>query len=292
MRKNIIRLTEGQLKQIVTEAIRKVLEGNSKLAHNIDIAQIPIEILRRGYFDYRLVPTSSMYGNVLYEPVTIKEAVGNILPPDSVTHGIIQKYNLPNELVLKIENYHKVYVYVITAVIGENDKVIENDMNKMGYFLSVKGDIVVIDDMKFQVLQFEPSSQLQEDISDLVKSKFNVLYHWTPSYNVENIQRYGLIPSHKNEMFNYPPRTYLMNGDSSDEEMWALGQELCVKNSDPNNKGEYTIIIVNIENLDDNIRFFHDPNSAIGIFTEDPIPNNNIQIGKTVRFHKTLKSSR
>ena len=103
------------------------------------------------------------------------------------------------------------------------------------------------------------------------------------------IQHEGLIPSHKNEVFNYPPRTYLMEGNSSDEQMWNLGQQLCIKNNNPNNNGTYNLIIVDIENLDDSIRFFYDPNSEIGIYTEQPIPSDRIQVGKTVQFVKKLR---
>lgn len=288
MAKQIIKLTKNKLKEILAETVKRVLNRGS-FADDIDITQIPIEALKQGYFDYRLIPQSIMYGNPLYEPDTITEAVNDILPPDTVVNNIINKYHLPQQLVIKVEHYHKIYVYVITAYIGKNDKLIEDDMNKMGYFLGARGEVVEIQNMRFQTLQFEPSSQLQEDITDLVKSKFDILYHWTPSYCVEGIQYNGLIPSHKNEVFNYPPRTYLMEGNSSDEQMWNLGQQLCIKNNNPNNNGTYNLIIVDIENLDNSIRFFYDPNSEIGIYTEQPIPSNRIQVGKTVQFVKKLR---
>jgi len=288
MGKKQIRLTENELKKIVLESVKRVLYEGS-LVDEIDITQIPIEKLRQGYFDYRLVPQSMMYGNVLNEPATITEAVNDILPPDTVVNNIVKKYSIPQNFVFKVEHYHKIYVYVITACIGQNDKLIEEDMNKMGHFLGARGKIVQIENMRFQTLQFEPSSQLQEDITDLVKSKFDILYHWTPSYCVEGIQREGLMPSHKNEAFDYPPRTYLMEGNSSDVQMWGLGQQLCIKNNNPNNNGTYNLIIVDIENLDDSIRFFYDPNSEIGIYTEQTIPNDRIQVGKTVQFVKNLK---
>lgn len=288
MAKQIIKLTKSELKEILAETVKRVLNKGS-FVDDIDITQIPIEALKRGYFDYRLVPQSIMYGSILYEPDTITEAVNDVLPPDTVVNNIVNKYRIPQQFVIKVEHYHKIYVYVITACIGENDKLTEDDMNKMGYFLGARGKVVEIQNMRFQTLQFEPSSQLQEDITDLVKSKFDILYHWTPSYCVEGIQYNGLIPSHKNEVFNYPPRTYLMEGNSSDEQMWNLGQQLCIKNNNPNNNGTYNLIIVDIENLDDSIRFFYDLNSEIGIYTEQPIPSDRIHVGKTVQFVKKLR---
>ena len=282
------KLTKNKLKKILAETVKRVLNEGS-FVDNIDITQIPIEILKQGYFDYRLIPQSIMYGNPLYEPDTITEAINDVLPPDTVVNNIINKYHLPQQFVIKVEHYHKIYIYVITACIGENDKLIEDDMNKMGYFLGARGNVVEIQNMSYQTLQFEPSSQLQEDITDLVKSKFDILYHWTPSYCVKGIQYNGLIPSHKNEVFNYPPRTYLMESNSSDEQMWNLGQQLCIKNNNPNNNGTYNLIIVDIENLDDGIRFFYDPNSEIGIYIEQSIPSDRIQVGKTVQFVKKLR---
>ena len=123
------------------------------------------------------------------------------MSPDIVSKNITQKYNLPSQFVIKKEHFHKICVYVITAVIGINDKLIEDDMKKMGYFLSKKSDVVEVQDMRFQILQFEPLSQMQEDITNDVKSNFTRLYHWTPSYNVDDILRNGLIPSSKNKVF-------------------------------------------------------------------------------------------
>lgn len=141
----------------------------------------------------------------------------------------------------------------------------------------------------FQKFQYEPYSQYQEDVTDAIKPKNNFLYHWTPAYNVESILKNGLVPNSKNSEFSYPPRTYLMEENSEMKKMFSLGQQLCLFNKDPNNDGTYTIIIVNIENLDDSIRFFYDPNSSIGIYTEQPIPNKNIKAGQTIKFVNNIK---
>lgn len=172
-------VTEGELNEIITEAVKKLLT-ESKLAVDIDITKIPIEILRRGYFDYRLVPQTAMYGNALHQPNTVKEAVGDIM-------------------------------------------------------------------------------------------------------------RDGLIPNHKNYVFNYPPRTYLMQGDATDEQMWGLGQQLCIANRNPKNDGTYNVIIVDVKDIDEGIRFFYDHNSEIGIFTEQTIQRERIKVAQTVKFINNLK---
>ena len=286
MAKKVIRLTEEDLKEIIKESVKKVLNENNMLDDDIDITKIPIEVLKQGYFDYKLVPVTSYYGDVLHEPSTIKEAVGDILPPDTVVKNILNKYNLPPQFVIKREHFHKIFVYAITALIGDNDKLIEEDMKKMGYFLSKRGNVIEIQGMRFQILQFEPSSQLQEDITDMVKSKFDILYHWTPSFCVDGILREGLIPSNKNSVFNYLPRTYLMEGNSTDAQRLYLGRLLCSANNDPNNNGQYALMVIDIEDLDDSIRFYYDPNSEIGIYTEQPISKDRIKVSEIVQLKK------
>ena len=75
-----------------------------------------------------------------------------------------------------------------------------------------------------------------------------------------------------------------MEGTKDVDSIQALGQSLCFKNKNPNNDGKYVLLKINIENLDDNIRFFYDPNSQIGIYTEQTIPNNAIDVGTVVEF--------
>ena len=54
MAKQIIKHTESELKKILAETVKRDL-NESSLVDEIDITQIPIEVLRQGYFDYRLV---------------------------------------------------------------------------------------------------------------------------------------------------------------------------------------------------------------------------------------------
>lgn len=168
MTKNIVRITESELRKIVNEAVNNILGNNTGLAVDIDISSIPVEALRSIYFDYRLTPTPTMYDHPLYQPCLVKEAIGDIMEPDEVVRNIRNKYGLPEICVRKLEQHHKIYVYVITAVIGENAKLIEKDMEKLGYYLGAVGDVMEIEGMKFQILQFEPTSQMQEDITDEV----------------------------------------------------------------------------------------------------------------------------
>ena len=293
MTKKKYRISEDKLRNIIYESVKEILKegvdvNNDFDVNDIDISQIPIDDLKKGYRDLRLTPTSVSYGDIFSDDLYIKEAIGEILPPDKVANTIINRYNLPSSFVIVIEHYNKIQVYVITAVIGINDKLIETDMQKMGYFLGYKGKITNVNGMKFQVLQFEPSCQMQNDETETIKSKYKTLFHWTPTYFENDIINNGLIPSHKNDIFNHPNRTYLMKGNSSMQSMMKLGFLLCVNNSDTKNNGEYSLLSVDIDNLNISIRFYYDPNSEIGIYTESPIPSDKIKVVNRVNFFNTI----
>ena len=67
MAKQIIKLIKRNIKEIMAKTVKRVLNKSSSV-DDIDITQIPIETLKRGYFDYRLIPQSMMYDSILYQP--------------------------------------------------------------------------------------------------------------------------------------------------------------------------------------------------------------------------------
>ncbi len=154
MAKQVIRLNENELKEIIYEGVKSAFEKSNNRVM-IDISDIDIDILRNAYHDLRLTPTITVFGDRLSNIPSINEVVGDVLPPDIVVNSLIKKYRLPSQLVCKIEAYNKIYIYVVTALIGNNDKLIEQDMQKMGYFLGYRQPPQTINGMTFQVLQFE-----------------------------------------------------------------------------------------------------------------------------------------
>ena len=288
MEHKVIKLSEIDLHKIVKESVIKILSEEIEDI-GIDITKIPLQDLIKGYKDLSLAPVSNMYGHPLYEPVSLKEAVGDTYPPEEAIKMILQKYNLPETFGVQKEHFHNIRIYILIADIGNNEKLITEDMSKLGYFLSKVVQEVEIKGMGYHTLQFEPMSQLQEDITDKLKKKYNKLYHWTPAYNVKDIMKNGLVPNHGNDMFNYPSRTYLMVEDSDERKMYSMGQNLCINNKSSQNNGEYALLSVDITGLDEGVRFYYDPNSAIGIYTEQEIPSKKIQLVKTIQFVKSLK---
>ena len=285
MSNKTIRINEDKLREIIHEEIKKILSKDTDFdVNDFDLSQISIEDLKSGYRDLRLSPTSRAFGDIFSDDLSINEAYRDILPPDNVSKLIINRYNLPESFVVVMEHFHQIKIYIVTAQIGLNEKLIISDMEKCGYFLGSKSDIKTIYNMKYRVLQFEPISQMQNDETEEIKKKYTFLYHWTASYNVDNIMKEGLIPSHKNTVFNYPDRTYLMESDKPMNKIHQLGFLLCMHNNSINNNGDYTLLSVDITNLDDSIRFYYDPNSEIGIYTETIIPKEKINIVKNTNF--------
>ena len=130
---------------------------------SIDISKIDIEILRQSYVDLRLVPTLTTYGDPLSNLPWIYDYKDAIMLPDIAANAITKKYHFHKQLAFKVKSANKIYICVIIAFIEKNDKLIEDDMRKIGYFLGVRVITQEIEGMLFQVLQFEPYGQLQNN---------------------------------------------------------------------------------------------------------------------------------
>lgn len=279
-------LTRKEIREMIRNSVKDILkeiDSNEDL-DLFDLTQYDINDLKQAYRDYRLTPYITVFGDILSDDPCLTENIGDILPPDTVVHKISQKYMLPLSFVTKREAHNQLFIYIIIGKIGVNDKLIAEDMQKMGYFLSITREPKVFNGMVFQMLQFEPYSQKQNDETDNIKRQFDFLYHWTPTYNVNEILLYGLIPNHKNPKFYYPSRIYLMKGNSSDDEMDFLGKKLYQANYTLTHNKKYTLLRIDIEDIDDRIRFYYDTNSPIGVYTEQPIPANRIVVDRNVVF--------
>ena len=281
MSKKTIKIPYNKIKNIVKESIRKIICENVK--YHIDDDNLPIisiDILKKFSIDYRLIPRSTHYGDVLSSLPNLKEAYGDIVEPDEAVEKIRKHYHLNPSLVNKIESHNEIYIYVIVADIAVNADLITKDMEKLGYFLSLRKPYATVDNIEFVSLQFEPSCKFQNDETENIKETYEFLYHWTPTSNVDSILKNGLIPCHKNKLFNYPNRTYLIKGDSNENEIKFLGWSISCNN----NEKKYTLLKINIKGISEDINFYLDPNSQIGIYTEDIIPAEYIKIEGNITF--------
>ena len=281
MSKKTIKIPYNKIKNIVKESIRKVICENVK--YHIDDNNLPIidiDILRKFSIDYRLIPQSTHYGDVLSSLPYLKEAYGDIVEPDETVEKLRKHYHLNPSLVNKIESPNEIYIYVIVADIAVNIDLIIKDMEKLGYFLSLRRSYATVDNIEFVSLQFEPSCKLQNNETENIKGAYEFLYHWTPTINVDSILKNGLIPCHGNNFFNYPNRIYLIKGDSNKNEIKFLGWSI----SCSSNEKDYTLLKIDIKNIGNDVNFYLDPNSQVGIYTEDVIPAECIKIEGNITF--------
>ena len=262
----------------ISEDIKRFLRKNtSKCEFHSEyakpISSIPSDILKKACVNLKLVPTVKSYHDVLSYPQPITEAYGDLIEVDTAVKNLLLKYHLPEELAYHVEVFHNIYIYVITALVDENDKLIEEDMKKMGYYLSAVGPTENVDGVKYHTLQFEPTANLQDDVTDVIRTKYGHLYHWTPQYNIDSVLSKGLMPKSENGRFRYPDRIYLMWYGKNSIDALALGQDLCRFNRDHRNNGLYGLISVDVSKCGDDVHFYFDPNSEFGIYTETPIPS-------------------
>ena len=279
----MIKKYSNKLEKIIREHVRRtILEGLTikYLINDENIPLIDIETLKKTCFDFRLIPQLTVYGDKLSSLPYLNEAYGDIVEPDEVVNKLIKRYHLNSSLINKFESHNRIYVYVIVADIEINAKLISDDMEKMGYFLGVSKPYAIVDGIEFVCLQFEPMCYQQKNETETIKNTYDFLYHWTPTKNVESILQHGLIPSHKNNIFNYPNRTYLIKGNANDEDIKFLGWSISCNN----NEKKYTLLKIDIEKLDDSVNFYLDSNSQIGIYTEDIIPAEYIKIEGNITF--------
>lgn len=284
-------LNEEELTELIKETTNRILKNlySPDLILTLFLKNLDKDFLKSMYYDYNMVPFAVNYDDRLSPICCIKEVCGSILDPDEAVFNIRRRYRLDERCFYKQENCNKVAIYILIADIGNNNELIRKDMEKLGYFVGAESQRANFHGMNFKVIQFEPYSQYQDDETEGIKKYNKFLYHWTPFYNLEDIKEYGLIPSHKNSLFNYPPRVYLIKSGIPDDYLEYFGEKLYFSNKDSRNNGKYVLLKIDIQNLDDNIRFYLDPNSEIGIYTEQTIPFNNIYIERYFEF-KPLKN--
>ena len=88
----------------------------------------------------------------------------------------------------------------------------------------------------------------------------------------------------KNDLLKFPPRVYLILNNVTDDYKDILGYQLFTHNKNPNNDGNYILLKIDISKLNNDNKFYYDPNSSIGIYTEDKINIEAIEPIKKLNF--------
>lgn len=276
-------ISKKRLRTIIEEEVTKSF-SNAEIEEMFNLPERTVEELKMTYFDYSTYTGNCGFGNILMTKRDIgktndntnyiTEATEQPLPFQQVVNNLYQKYLINPWQFKEIQNItasNGINIICIIADINRNCDLVIDAMKQMGYFKSVKNDNVIVQyGMTFRVMQFEPLVQKTEN--DLIRS-MKAVFHITPTYNAENIEKNGFIPQSKNSVFNYPDRVYFVKGNTYPYRILEIVQMLSDSNFDQRNDGSYTIFMVDLKKVPLEINFYLDPNMEESCFVEEKVPS-------------------
>lgn len=108
----------------------------------------------------------------------------------------------------------------------------------------------------------------------MILQNLKILYHITPTKNIELIKEKGFIPCCLNKEFFYPDRVYFFTDNFNITELRNIAKGL--RNSSDNKDENYSLIVINLLTIPKNVSFHYDPHFENAIYTYDKIPSNSI----------------
>lgn len=267
-----ILITEERLQEIVQETINRILENNNQTLDYNDF----IPSLDNSKFIENAINELTLYDKLS----DLSEGLIKTYPIGKVVNIISNEFNL-NEanflITSKVQNNSK-SIDLLTIILPKtvNKEFIgkvKSRMEMCGYYLNKKpsiknGEIIMVFAPKFI-----------ENISDKIRERCRYLYHLTYDVYLNKIQRKGLIPSSKNTVFKYPDRIYLMLGNNLNSKQLEIFKILRFfrnksnnQESNPNEVGNSSILMIDLEKVPNNVQFFVDPMTCNAIYTTDNIP--------------------
>lgn len=287
MKKKTIRITESELKRIVENSITRVLKEQCEdYPHSddiFDLDKIPIEDLDRGYVRYEPYNLSITYRHPLRGITENAEFKRKVIDAKRI---ILLTYPLTDKQFIISKGYNGMYAAILASLVENNVDVIEEAMAKLGFFRSRPTDEKLLVDRrgrKWIDLRFEPTPS--NDLTNYVRKNYRYVYHLAPSIFEEGIKENGLIPSNKNSEFKYnEPRVYLMKGTAAQKSIQELVNELyqqAKQRGYSNLTPQYSLFVIDLSKIDNNVRFYGDINEKEGLFITSPIlPNSFAKIEK------------
>ena len=175
---------------------------------------------------------------------------------------------------------NNVKLVLLFSPINQNVQIVIKEMETLGWTKSYVTSPEIVKGVTVIGISFDPLFQPS------VKPITRYLFHWSPSYNKDNILQHGLIPSSQNSRFNYPPKVHLLKGEASDMEKIDIGNQLCHVNNNPNNNGEYSLFKIDLSKIPDDVEFYLDPRYEYGVYTKQKIEPNAITYIGSMKFAK------
>lgn len=272
--KDKIIITEDQLKNVIKEAVLKILP-TSKKKESLDIeklfnfSSIPDEELKQQYIDLSFTVSSSGYGGkfIGVNGKILKEEATTTLSVEETKKEIQNKFHIKDWQFSVQKGANGIRLIILYPGIFKNTKLIKDAMLACGWSLALKGHIVK-NKMIWRAMSFDPI--FQDNVSDEAK-KYSVAYHWTPLYNLESIKTNGLTPKSQNKLFQYPDRLHLIKGNTNRTEIFNIGFQLCKTNKQKSNNGKYVLLSIDLSQIPKDVEIYYDPRYECGYYVKVPI---------------------
>lgn len=220
-------------------------------------------------------------------PVTYSNPLSLAMSSDRLCEGLITTYPI-DKAISMVKDYFRLFDGMIKKEKCENgeDRIsvtvfvtydllskMKRAMSTFGYFLSLpKEENIKINN--WNTLKFE--KKFQENVSEQLRNEESILYHLTPKYNKDDILKCGLSPRSKNSLFSYPNRLYLIRGSVDEDVIKKTAWMLDYYNKSNGNKDFYTLFVIDLNLIPNDVVFYNDPNFTDGVYTTDYIKPNAI----------------
>lgn len=285
MGKKIIRISEGELKLLVNEAVnRAISDGNIDVRDYFDIDSLSKKDLMSMVTDMRVYLVGNGFDSDLTVDgdLVINEGVGDVMNVGGLRKELsklgFRQWQIKSEV-----RSNRVRTVILYADIEKNTEIIKNKMLSCGWTVAYISGVMVKEGIPLRVMGFDPKEQ--RSITKEAR-RYQYLYHLTPFMNISSILGNGLEPRSENDLYSYPPKVHLMKGDISKDMCCRIGWGLFNRNKRIND-GEYGLIRVDMSKVPDTVEFYGDPRFNEGYFTKDLIPAAALElIGKIVYTDK------
>ena len=268
--------SENNIEKFKEEDILKLFNINS----------IPYEERKKQHIDFSFYVHGAGYGSpvMIGEGEVLTEDAEHTRPFEEVYDEVIRLFKLQNWQIKEFKksvHANNISIAVLIANINMNIQLTCELFKVYGWSIASYNIIQDEDNLDWVALSFDP--MFQDDITDEVK-KYTMIYHITPRYNQELIQKNGLIPKSENYKLMYPNRLHFIKGSADESIIYNFGWQLCRWNKRIENDGNYVLFGVNPQELPDSIRFYYDPRFEYGYYTKQSVEPKYIKLIGEVNF--------
>lgn len=287
-----ININQKKLASIISEAIKKAINNIAnnnafKISDYFDLKKLPINKLFDKIYDLSIIVRGNGFGSNLSvegEDVLNEEAE-RTLSFEETKKELIKNLHFETWQIKSDNGANGIKLIVLFVDYGINEDVVLKEMAACGWSKSYVSETTIDSRKKLKAISFDPMFQ---DNVNVEIAKYGYMFHWTPSKNIENIQKNGLLPKSENRYFMYPQRVHLLKPTVTEEEAIHLVKEL-YKKSDKTKGSNYALLYINVKNLLNNVEFYYDPRYEFGYYSKEPIP---FEVIKIIGYFDVLKDTK